>query len=169
MGNNPSKNRGAKSPVENVSWNSAAEFCQKASAKAGMTVRLPTEAEWEYACRAGSRTRYGFGDKEAALGDYAWFSENSGGKPHPVGQKKPNAWGLFDMHGNVCEWCSDWWGHYSKAGNRDPKGSASGSYRIMRGGSWSYSATECRSACRLECTPSYGMIYLGFRVAADAN
>jgi len=101
MGNNPSTFQGAKNPVEGVSWNDAQEFCKKVSEKVAKTVRLPTEAEWEYACRAGSTTEYCFGDAENGLADYAWFSVNSGNTPHPVGEKKPNAWGLYDMHGNV--------------------------------------------------------------------
>ncbi|MCY2927466.1 MAG: formylglycine-generating enzyme family protein, partial [Planctomycetota bacterium] len=167
VGNNPSRARVAKNPVESVSWNDAVEFCKKVSAQAGVKMRLPTEAEWEYACRAGSRSRYGFGDKETMLGEYAWFSDNSDVKIHPVGQKKPNAWGLYDRHGNVLEWCSDWRGDYAKTGNRDPKGADSGPYRVVRSGSCYGSTTSCRSASRLGLTPGLRESALGFRVAVD--
>jgi formylglycine-generating enzyme required for sulfatase activity len=101
MGTNPSYFKGANLPVEQVSWDDAVEFCKKLSQKEGKTYRLPTEAEWEYACRAGTTTKFSFGDDESQLGEYAWYGKNSGMKTHPVGKKKPNAWGLFDMHGNV--------------------------------------------------------------------
>ena len=103
MGTNPSYFKGATNPVDNVSWNDATEFCKKLSEKTRQAVRLPTEAEWEYACRAGTQTAFSFGDDPAALGDYAWWFGNSGETTHPVGQKKLNAWGLYDMHGNVSE------------------------------------------------------------------
>jgi formylglycine-generating enzyme required for sulfatase activity len=100
--------QGANYPMYYVSREEATEFCKKLSEKTGKTVTLPTEAQWEYACRAGSTTRFGFGNDDAGLGNYAWYAKNSGGKTHPVGQKKPNKWGLYDMHGNVWQWCSDW-------------------------------------------------------------
>ncbi|MBI4570177.1 MAG: formylglycine-generating enzyme family protein, partial [Planctomycetes bacterium] len=105
MGSNPSEftNAGLDAPVETVSWDDCQKFCEKAG------LRLPSEAEWEYACRAGTTTRYSFGDAESALAEYAWHDANSGGTTHPVGQKKPNGWGLYDMHGNVWEWCEDWY------------------------------------------------------------
>jgi formylglycine-generating enzyme required for sulfatase activity len=137
MGTNPSKFKGPTNPVDSVIWDEAVLFCRKLSEKTGKTFRLPTEAEWEYACRAGTKTRFSFGDSESVLGDYAWWQSNSGGKAHPVGQKKPNPWGLYDMHGNVWEWCADWWGPYPKGPITDPFGPATASgYRVLRGGSW---------------------------------
>jgi formylglycine-generating enzyme required for sulfatase activity len=117
-------------PVVGVSWEDAQVFCQWAGG------RRPTEGEWEYACRAGSKGRYCFGDDEAKLGDYAWYGPNSGSKTHPVGQKKPNAWGLYDVHGNVWEWCQDWFGNYPKGPVIDPTGPEKGDWRVLRGGSW---------------------------------
>jgi formylglycine-generating enzyme required for sulfatase activity len=130
-------------------------------------VSLPTEAQWEYACRAGTKTAFGFGDDDTDLRDYAWYAANSGGKTHPVGQKKPNAWGLYDMHGNVWEWCSDWWADsYANAGTRDPEGPDSGICRVLRGGSWLYSPWYCRSAGRIRYDPGLRDDGSGFRVVS---
>jgi formylglycine-generating enzyme required for sulfatase activity len=126
--------------------------------------RLPTEAEWEYACRAGTTTKYSFGDSESQLGDYGWYDKNSGGTTHPVGGKKPNGWGLYDMHGNVFEWCQDWYGDYPSGSTTDPTGAASGSYRVYRGGGWFLISDYCHSAYRFRLTPDYRISYLGFRV-----
>ena len=157
-------------PVVNVSWDNAQAFCAWLSKKTGKTVTLPTEAQWEYACRAGSKTRFGFGDKEEELGDYAWYDGNSMDKDkgakmtHPVGQKKPNAWGLYDMHGNVWEWCADYYGEYTGAG-ADPTGPKDGGLRVLRGGSWNFNPRICRSADRDGSNPDYRNVDGGFRVA----
>ena len=161
-------------PVANVSWDDANEFCRRLSAlaeekQAGRVYRLPTEAEWEYACRAGTRTQWSFGDDESRLGDYAWFHGNSSRKTHPVGTRKPNAWGLFDMHGNVWEWCSDWYGEYEKSAVHDPQGSSGGSSRVIRGGGWNITAGDCRSANRNGYVPSSPDDHLGFRFALSPS
>ncbi|MCZ8188568.1 MAG: SUMF1/EgtB/PvdO family nonheme iron enzyme, partial [Microcystis sp. LE19-338.1B] len=173
MGTNPSwfKNN-PQNPVENVSWNDAQAFCQKLSQITGKTYRLPTEAEWEYACRAGTTTRFYFGDDANQLGDYAWYNGNSGGKTHPVGQKKPNAWGLYDMSGNVWEWCEDNW--HDSYENAPKDGSAwltnDNDYRIPRGGSWYNYPDFCRSAYRnYSLRRDSGNIYNGFRVVCGAG
>jgi formylglycine-generating enzyme required for sulfatase activity len=168
MGTNPSDFKGPQNPVEGVSRNDAVEFCRKLSAEnsSGYVYRLPTEAEWEYACRAGTQTKYNFGDSDAELGDYAWYAENSGETTHPVGGKKPNAWGLYDMHGNVREWCQDRYSDYPSRSVNDPTGavSGSGSFRVVRGGCWYSLSDFCRSAYRLRYTPDYRSCSLGFRV-----
>jgi formylglycine-generating enzyme required for sulfatase activity len=177
MGKNPSyfqvgelKRDSANHPVERVSWNDAVEFCKKLSElpeekAAGRVYRLPTEAEWEYACRAGSKSAYSFGDDPKSLDDYAWFDENSNEQTHPVGEKKANAWGLYDMHGNVWEWCSDWYGEYPLGAVSDPAGPNQGSYPVFRGGCWFYEAARCRSARRYRFFPSLSDRILGFRLA----
>ncbi len=171
MGTNPSHFKGAQLPVEKVSWEDAVEYCRKlselpAEQSTGRVYRLPTDAEWEYACRAGSRTKWSFGDTESSLGEYAWYGDTSDNKTHPVGTKKTNAWGLYDMHGNVWEWSSDWWlRYYTTTAVSDPTGPATGSYRVIRGGSWISSAGRCRSAIRSGSTPDYRFSHLGFRLA----
>ena len=152
-GNNPSKYKGANRPVEQVSWNDAVAFCKRLSAAKKRTFRLPTEAEWEYACRAGTQTRFSFGESDEDLGQYAWYKANSGGQTHPVGEKKPNPWGLRDMRCNVWEWCMDWYGDYTKAEAKDPVGPLSGSRRVLRGGSWYNHVYEYRSSYRHRLTP----------------
>jgi len=170
MGKNPSKFLGRTNPVEQVSWNEAVEFCRRLSQKSGKTIRLPTEAEWEYACRAGSKTRFCFGDADKDLGSYAWYRANSNKKPHPVGGKKANAWGLYDMHGNVWEWCADRYADsYANAKAVDPKGPDSGSRLVPRGGSWGYDPLYCRSANRTSLTPAYRYIDVGFRAVVSAG
>lgn len=127
---------------------------------------LPTEAQWEYACRAGTTTAYSFGGDAAGLGDYAWYWYNSeSSDPSPVGTKKPNPWGLYDMHGNVSEWCSDWFGSYSDASAAtDPTGPASGDYRVARGGDWLSYPKDCRSAYRISSSPGSAFNIIGFRI-----
>ena len=169
MGNNPSTCGGLKRPVESLSWNDAVTFCKKLSKKTGKHYRLPSEAEWEYACQAGSTTDYCFGDDASQLADYAWFTLNSVDSTYLVGQKKPNAWGLFDMHGNVWEWCQDHW-HCNYNGAPED-GSArltdcysSSASRVTRGGSFLSSAWSCRSVYRGNNQPDDRYKDLGFRV-----
>jgi formylglycine-generating enzyme required for sulfatase activity len=172
MGKNRSHFRGAKLPVERISWEDCQTFVKKLNDKfadSDITFSLPTEAQWEYACRAGTSTRYSFGDDEAKLGEYAWFEDNADGKTHPVGEKTPNAWGLYDMYGNVWEWCADWYegNYYELSPACDPIGPTTGSHRILRGGSWSDGPIYCRSAYR-SCLPPWFCVYCyGFRVAAS--
>jgi formylglycine-generating enzyme required for sulfatase activity len=157
--------KGASLPIESVSWNDAQEFCKKVSAKTGQTVRLPTEAEWEYACRAGTTTAYYSGDTEADLGRAAWYGANINGSTHPVGQKEPNAWGLYDMHGNVWEWCQDYWYEEYEAGAAtDPQGPDTGTSRVLRGGFWLANPWFCRSAFRSVWAPGRRDGSFGFRV-----
>ena len=168
MGNNPSRfsNCGDGCPVEKVSWNDVQAFISKLNRKEGTNrYRLPTEAEWEYAARAGSTSRFCFGDDEDRLSEYAWYVRNSGGKTHSVAQKKPNAWILYDMHGNVWEWCQDWYSDYPSGSVTDPTGPSSGSSRVYRGGCWLNLAGLCRSANRLWYLPGYRSHRLGFRLA----
>jgi formylglycine-generating enzyme required for sulfatase activity len=170
MGNNPSKFKGPKNPVETVSWEDCQKFLEKLNAKVG-TERgkfvLPTEAQWEYASRAGSTTRYCFGDDEKQLGEYAWYLPNSDKKSHPVGEKKPNAWGLYDMHGNVWGWCQDWYKdvYYKESPVDDPPGPTGGSNRMIRGGSCFCPAWFCRSADRSYTVPGDRNFILGLRVS----
>ena len=170
MGNNPSNFKdNPKNPVEQVSWNDAQAFCQKLSEKTGKNYRLSSEAEWEYACRAGTQTRYYFGDNEKQLGEYAWYNENSGRKTYPVGQKKPNNWGLSDMSGNVWEWCGDGWHenyeNLPKDGSSWNENDSQSSLRLMRGGAWDENSRVCRSANRHGGNADYGFSGRGFRLA----
>ncbi|MGD0094428.1 MAG: formylglycine-generating enzyme family protein [Planctomycetota bacterium] len=181
MGTNPSNFKGPKLPVETVSWDDAQEFCKKLSERtagvspartqAGGTpaVRLPTEAEREYACRAGTKTTYYSGDKEADLARVAWYEANSGGSTHPVGQKEPNAFGLYDMHGNVWEWCADWYGEYAAGAATNPVVQAAGNDHVLRGGSWYDGPRHCRSAHRGWSDPGDRFMSFGFRLAVLAG
>jgi formylglycine-generating enzyme required for sulfatase activity len=182
MGTNPSyfqKSRvhgsdSSRCPVDNVSWEDAIEFCKTLSdlpeeKNAGRVYRLPTEAQWEYACRAGSKSAYSFGESSKSLGDYAWCGENSNLQTHPVGEKMANAWGLYDMHGNVWEWCSDWYGGYDNNSVSDPVGPREGSFRVIRGGSWLDDAASCQSAIRGRYDPSFRHRSIGFRVALSSS
>ena len=174
MGSNPSRfqNCGDDCPVEQVSWNEVQEFVRKLNQReGGGTYRLPTEAEWEYAARAGSTTAFANGGISELKGGYdanldamGWYFGNSNKKMHPVAQKQPNAWGLYDMHGNVWEWCQDWYGVYPSGAVTDPTGPSSGSRRVYRGGSWNFYAKDCRSASRYRWVPSLRLSYLGFRL-----
>jgi len=151
VGDNPSYFKGDDLPVEQVSWDDVQKFIKKLNEKEGTDkYRLPSEAEWEYACRAGTTTRYSFGDDESKLGDYGWYDENSDNKTHPVGQKKPNPWGLYDMHGNVWEWVQDMRNDCYDGAPTDgsARKSGDGADRVFRGGSWFGSAEYCRSASR---------------------
>ncbi|MDO4568861.1 MAG: SUMF1/EgtB/PvdO family nonheme iron enzyme [Planctomycetia bacterium] len=161
MGNNPSEFKGANLPVECVSWNDCVNFCENISELSGLKIQLPTEAQWEYACRAG--TTGGYAGK---LGSMGWYDSNSGSRTHEVKTKRPNAWGLYDMHGNVWEWCSDWYGadYYDRSPTSDPKGPPSGSSRVNRGGSWGSNAEDCRSANRGSIAPTDSYYNVGFRL-----
>ena len=192
VGDNPSRFNGDRTaeggsdygthltrPVETVTWDDATNYCaqltqrERAAGRIGpnSAYRLPTEAEWEYACRAWTSTRFSYGDDPGYtnLLEYAWFSDNSDGTPHPVGQKSPNPWGLYDMHGNIPEWCQDWAGDYPGGTAIDPQGPAAGSFRVIRGGVYSMSGTVawvCRSAFRFS-DGNYTIIFLyhvGFRL-----
>ncbi|MFV9691884.1 MAG: formylglycine-generating enzyme family protein, partial [Desulfobacteria bacterium] len=183
MNDNPSDFKGDDNPVENISWSDAARFCnglskamniepaykingEKVKWVAGPSgFRLPTEAEWEYSARGGTIARFACGDLESGLEAMAWYNQNSGRKPHPVGQKEPNAWGLFDMHGNVWEWTWDWYGDYPSGSANDPVGKSEGSNRVIRGGSWSIDVQFCRSANRRDDSPVNRNFYLGFRLS----
>ncbi|NQT15012.1 MAG: formylglycine-generating enzyme family protein [Planctomycetes bacterium] len=151
--------------VNRVSWDDAEKFCERLSKKEGKTYQLPTEAQWEYACRSGSETKWCFGDSESQLKNYAWYLDNSRSTTHRVGQKKPNAWGLYDMHGNVFEWCRDWHDYYEGSPSTDPTGPSSGSLRVIRGGCWNFNAVYCRSAIRGAYLPGGENVIMGFRVS----
>jgi len=172
-------------PAANLTWYQALDFCNRLSRRHGYRpcyrergfgkrrgwvcdwradgYRLPTEAEWEYGCRAGTSTRFGFGDDPAALGDHAWYAANSGRKTRPVATRRPNRWGLFDMHGNIWEWCWDWYGPYGAEAQTDPRGPAQGTGRVLRGGSFVYSPVRLRSAFRDIIRPEFRLQFSGFR------
>lgn len=182
MGENPSRWKGDKNPVESVRWSDAVRFCNKRSEAerlkpcydlaswtcdfAANGYRLPTEAEWEFACRAGSTTAYFFGDSPAKLGTYAWFDKNAGGRPRPVGQKQPNAWGLHDMCGNVWQWCNDFYqvDYYATAPKEDPRGPNAGDKKVVRGGAWRFGAETCRSGYRYNESPGYADVCFGYDI-----
>lgn len=169
-GQNPSVFKGDDRPVDNVSWEDAVKFCELLSAKTGKTVRLPTEAEWEYACRAGTTTRYYFGEDPdlATLAEHAWYEANSGRQTQPAGKKKPNAWGLHDMGGNVWEWCSDRFnGPYEDKAISDPPGAKGGDTRVLRGGCWETGPLSFRSANRGGIIPARATSRFGFRIVVE--
>jgi len=177
MGTRPWKGQGyvkqgSNYPATHVSWDDAVAFCRRLSEKESVTYRLPTEAEWEYACRAETTTKFSFGDDEKKLGDHAWFGGLIGDGnakneryAHQVGTKRPNAWGLYDMHGNVWEWCQDRSGRYVQRNLvKDPSGPSEGSLRVSRGGSWGLHDEYCQSGSRNAYSPRYRDDGSGFRV-----
>ncbi|MCB1125626.1 MAG: formylglycine-generating enzyme family protein [Verrucomicrobiae bacterium] len=182
MGVNPSRWKAEEQPVEQLRWSDAVRYCNKRSETDGLTpcydletlqcdfeadgYRLPTEAEWECACRAGTTTAYFFGDNASQLGDYAWYEGNSGGHPRPVGQKQPNPWGLYDIVGNVWEWCHDVYAvdYYQAAPRKDPRGPAEGTTRVLRGGAWRFSADNCRSGYRYNEDPGQADVCFGYDI-----
>jgi len=189
MSANPSKEKGdPKLPVETVTWYEAVRFCNMLSERHGLErcyddstwvgdlskngFRLPTEAEWEYACRAGTTTEYCTGDDESGLARAGWYgfdAGNSGGRPHPVAQKEPNARGLYDMHGNVWEWTNDWFGPYDETELLNPVGPDEATYKTLRGGSWFDEASYCRSAFRINDRPDRTGYFTGFRIARSVR
>jgi formylglycine-generating enzyme required for sulfatase activity len=182
MGKNPSRWKADKNPVEQVRWSDAVKYCNARSKLEGLEpcydlstwgcnfdangYRLPTEAEWEYACRAGTTTAYFFGNDASKLKAYAWFEDNSGGKPRPVGQKPANPWGLFDMHGNVWEWCNDFYkvDYYQESPKENPRGPKTGDTKVLRGGAWKFSAESCSSAYRYNENPGYADVCFGYDI-----
>jgi formylglycine-generating enzyme required for sulfatase activity len=172
MGSNPSRFQGPERPVEQVSWDKVQEFIRSLNTHEGRALyRLPTEAEWEYAARAGATGDYCFGDDVTQLAQYAWYEDNARGTTHPVGQLQPNAWALYDMHGNVWEWVQDWYDNQEYARRAttgtavvDPAGPAIGSDRVDRGGSWLHAAHDCQSARRDSDAPGLRYGTLGFRL-----
>jgi len=180
MGRNPAKFKGADRPVERVSWFAAIQYCNMRSAREGLSpcydlqtlkcnfqadgYRLPTEAEWEYACKAGTNTIYYFGNTTSRLGQYAWYKANANKTSHPVGQKRPNPWGLYDMLGNVWEWCNDFYdqAYYYKKQQENPTGPAEGDERVLRGGSWASTARYTRSSVRYSETPGFADVCFGY-------
>jgi len=173
MGNNPSyfiKDCGDNCPVEQVRWNDIQEFTNKLSQKTGKNYRLPTEAEWEYAAKSGGKNEKWAGtSNESELWEYAWYNSNSGSKTHPVGQKKPNGLGIYDMSGNVWEWVNDWYdsNYYKDSPKDNPKGPSRGSSRVGRGGSWYGLARYVRASFRLRSTPGFRHDDFGFRLAGS--
>jgi len=174
MAANPSHFQGnSNSPVEKVTFFEAQAYCSALTAlerQAGhlppeFEYRLPSEAEWEFACRAGTTNRFSFGDDAAAADAFAWTLENGESQTHPVGQKQPNAWGLHDMHGNVWEWCLDWFAPYPEQPATDPQGPPEGKFKVFRGGGWNQEVQYARSGNRFMMSPSNGIHFVGFRLA----
>ena len=165
MGSNPCYFKGSKLPVEKVSWNDCQTFITKLNQLTGLTFRLPTEAEWEFAARGGTQSRGYIFSGSNTIGDVAWYTDNSGNSTHPVATKAPNELGIYDMSGNVWEWCQDWYGDYSSGSQINPTGPSSGSLRVRRGGSWGHVATNCRVASRENNSPTRPIDNLGFRLA----
>jgi len=182
MKENPSRWQGKKNPVDTVRWSDAVKYCNARSLLEGLQpcydletwkcdfkangYRLATEAEWEYACRADTKASYPFGDKSNKLKNYAWFKGNAGGRPRPVGKKLPNPWGLYDMLGNVLEWCNDFYAvdYYQASPEKNPRGPEEGDTKVVRGGSWDSSADNCRSSFRYNEAPGYSDICFGYDI-----
>ncbi|MFC1715187.1 formylglycine-generating enzyme family protein [Candidatus Poribacteria bacterium] len=182
MKENPARWKGKKNPVEQVRWSDAVKYCNARSRLEGLQpcynletwkcdfsangYRLPTEAEWEYTCRAGTKTSYTFGDKPDKLRNYAWFKDNSGKRPRPVGKKLPNPWGLHDMFGNVLEWCNDFYAvdYYLESPEKNPRGPEAGETKVVRGGSWDSTADKCRSSYRYNENPGYSDVCFGYDI-----
>ena len=164
MHGNHSKFRNPDNPVETVSWQDCEIFIRRVNAKIGGFARFPTEAEWEYACRAGSDTPFSGG---VAPSETAWYDSNSDSHTHEIGSQKPNAWGFYDMHGNVLEWCADWFSPLTAAPATNPKGPPSGAFKVLRGGCWFFFDRDCRSAYRLKREPTLRNCIFGFRMACS--
>jgi formylglycine-generating enzyme required for sulfatase activity len=182
LNENPSRWKGGTNPVEQVRWSDAVKFCNKRSELEGLQpcydlttwkcnfdatgYRLPTEAEYEYAARAGLTSVYVSGDSPAKLGDFAWFDKNSGGHPRPVGQKQANAWGLYDMTGDLWEWCNDFYqvDYYATSPKQDPRGPDAGKTKVVRGGSWRVAADNCRLGYRYNENPGYADVCFGYDI-----
>ena len=178
MGKNPSHFTGdTNRPVEKLNWFEAVAYCRELTRREvaaghlppGYEYRLPSEAEWEYACEASCTNLFSFGDSASNADQYAWTMENSEGSSHPVGQKRPNAWGLFDMHGNVWEWCSDWFAPYPATALTNPSGPPTSKFKVFRGGGWNQAIEFARSRNRFMMAPSNGIHFVGFRVALGAG
>lgn len=165
MGSNPSYFEGDDLPVEQVSWDDCQEFIRKLNSLTGQNFRLPTEAEWEFACRGGNNSRGYKYSGSNYIDNVAWYDGNSGDKTHPVATKSPNELGIYDMSGNVWEWCADWYGDYSSGRQTNPKGPYGGSSRVDRGGCWYNFARYCRSSFRYDDGPTFRYDYLGLRLA----
>ncbi len=181
-GDNPARWKAPDNPVEQVRWSDAVRYCNKRSELEGLEpcynletwacnfeadgYRLPTEAEWEYACRAGTSTPYFFGSDASRLGEYAWFEDNASGRPQPVGRKKPNPWGLYDICGNLWEWCNDYYqvDYYQQSPEGNPQGPETGETKVLRGGAWKFSSESCRSAYRYNENPGYTDVCFGYDI-----
>ncbi len=182
MGENIARWTGKKNPVEQVRWSDAVHYCNNRSRQEGLQpcydtetwkcnfdikgYRLPTEAEWEYVCRAGTTTKFFFGKNPNELKNFSWFKENSGGRPRPVGQKLPNPWSIFDLYGNVWEWCNDFYkvDYYQESPEKNPKGPEFGDNKVLRGGSWDSETNQCRSSYRYNEVPGYTDICFGYDI-----
>jgi len=182
IGDNPSRWKGKTNPVEQMRWSDAVRYSNARSKAEGLQAcydlntwkcnfaangyRLPTEAEWEYACRAGTTTAYSFGDDVSKLKAYAWFEDNSGGKPRPVGQKPANPWGLYDMHGNLWEWCNDFYkvDYFQESPKENPRGPETGETKVLRGGAWKFSDENCRCGYRYNENPGYADVCFGYDI-----